>query len=284
MLILSCASKLQFLEGVLRRSLPQTLPIYGAVMHINRGNPVQHEVVVDSWPEFKTVLTRPRKGVIKNKLDFYANLHAAFYSDMDSCQALLENEDSIDWGRAFQMQVFQDGVNEIIQDIAKTRGVHLKTYNYVTLTHPNPSTLSEGRFKSDLLHFGTLKPSHASSLNDVWDFGGNDRSLCYLESLIRNFPSACLLDKEGQLAAWCLIDPYGCLTHGYTFPQYRGQGWIGLILQNLGRQMHALGFPLYAAVLAENEPSIRSLLNQGFHILPGTYYTLISTPVPNPKH
>nr|XP_060614849.1 glycine N-acyltransferase-like protein 3 [Anolis sagrei ordinatus] len=283
MLILSCASKLQFLESVLRRNLPQTLPIYGAVMHINRGNPVQHEAVVDSWPEFKAVFTRPRKGVVKDKLDFYANLYAVFYSDMDTCRALLENEDIIDWGRAFQLQVFQDGICEIIQDIAKTTDVHLKIDNYVPLIHPKPSTLSESRFKSDLLHFGTLNPSHAASLNDVWDFGGNDLSLNYLESLICNFPSACLLDKDGQLAAWCLIDPYGCLTHGYTFPQYRGQRWIGLILQNLGRKMHALGFPLYAAVLTGNEPSIRSLQHQGFHVLPGTYYTLISTPVLNPK-
>lgn len=37
--------------------------VYGTVMHINRGNPAQHEVVVDSWPEFKAVLTRPCKEV-----------------------------------------------------------------------------------------------------------------------------------------------------------------------------------------------------------------------------
>uniref|UniRef100_A0A803TVS9 Glycine N-acyltransferase-like protein n=1 Tax=Anolis carolinensis TaxID=28377 RepID=A0A803TVS9_ANOCA len=255
------------LGGVQGVYFPQTPPVF-TFGHI------EYLLVVDSWPEFKTVLTPLcyLLQVIKNKLDFYANLHAAFYSDMDSCQALLENEDSIDWGRAFQMQ----------GEYRQLKNKHLGWIAFCLLTHPYLFLFF--RFKSDLLHFGTLKPSHASSLNDVWDFGGNDRSLCYLESLIRNFPSACLLDKEGQLAAWCLIDPYGCLTHGYTFPQYRGQGWIGLILQNLGRQMHALGFPLYAAVLAENEPSIRSLLNQGFHILPGTYYTLISTPVPNPKH
>uniref|UniRef100_G1KW92 Glycine N-acyltransferase-like protein n=1 Tax=Anolis carolinensis TaxID=28377 RepID=G1KW92_ANOCA len=240
--------------------------VYGAVMHINRGNPAQHEVVVDSWPEFKTVLTRPHKGVVKDKQDFYANLHAAFYSDMDTCRALLENEDIIDWE---DLQVIQ------------AHGFCLKDSSYL-LTHLYLPLYF--RFKSDLLHFGTLNSSHAATLNDAWDFGGNDRSLRYLESLIRNFPSACLLDKEDQLAAWSLSDSYGCLTHGYTFPQYRGQRWIGLILQNLGRQMHALGFPLYAGVLAENEPSIRSLQHEGFHVFAGTYYMLILTPVSNPKN
>ncbi|XP_065259520.1 glycine N-acyltransferase-like protein 3 [Emys orbicularis] len=63
MLILSCSSKLRLLEGMLRRGLPDTLPVYGAVMHVNRGNPAGQEVLVDSWPEFKTVLTRPRREV-----------------------------------------------------------------------------------------------------------------------------------------------------------------------------------------------------------------------------
>ncbi|KQK93199.1 Glycine N-acyltransferase-like protein 3 [Amazona aestiva] len=52
MLILTCPAQLQRLEGALRRSLPLTLPVYGAVMNINRGNPAGLEVVVDAWPEF----------------------------------------------------------------------------------------------------------------------------------------------------------------------------------------------------------------------------------------
>lgn len=32
-------------------------------MNINRGNPSSYEVLVDSWPDFKAVLVRPRKEV-----------------------------------------------------------------------------------------------------------------------------------------------------------------------------------------------------------------------------
>ncbi|XP_015686873.1 glycine N-acyltransferase-like protein 3, partial [Protobothrops mucrosquamatus] len=104
MLILTCSSKLQLLESVLRKGLPETLLVCGAVMHINRGNPAQHEVVVDSWPEFKVVLTRPRKEVVKDNRDYYANLHAAFYREEDACRRLLENKDAVDWDKAFQLQ------------------------------------------------------------------------------------------------------------------------------------------------------------------------------------
>uniref|UniRef100_A0A8C5SR39 Glycine N-acyltransferase-like protein n=1 Tax=Laticauda laticaudata TaxID=8630 RepID=A0A8C5SR39_LATLA len=104
MLILTCSSKLQLLESVLRKGLPETLLVCGAVMHINRGNPAQHEVMVDSWPEFKAVLTRPQKEVVKDNRDYYANLHAVFYREEDACRTLLENKDAVDWDKAFQLQ------------------------------------------------------------------------------------------------------------------------------------------------------------------------------------
>ncbi|KAJ7344144.1 hypothetical protein JRQ81_000094 [Phrynocephalus forsythii] len=278
MLILTGTSKLQLLEGVLRKSLPLTLPVYGTVMHINRGNPARSEVLVDSWPEFKAILTRPQQEVVKDKGDYYANLHAAFYHDVDACRALLENADAIDWGRALQIQGLQDGLYEITKEKAVASHAQLKPYCYVPLMHPDPSALPQSRLRNDHLRFGVLNPSHASFLNEAWDFGRNHRSLRYLESLIRLFPSACLVDKEERVVSWSLSDPFGCISHGYTLPQYRGQGCVGAALQRIGGKLHSRGFPLYVGVLAENQPSLQSLKKQGFHILPGTYYMLIVTP------
>ncbi|NXM17802.1 GLYL3 protein, partial [Ploceus nigricollis] len=59
MKILTCSAQLQRLEEILRKSLPLTLPVFGAVLNINRGNPGQFEVLVDKWPEFGAVLARP---------------------------------------------------------------------------------------------------------------------------------------------------------------------------------------------------------------------------------
>ncbi|KAL8182924.1 UNVERIFIED_CONTAM: hypothetical protein K2H54_007850 [Gekko kuhli] len=247
-------------------------------MHINRGNPAQHEVIVDSWPEFKAVLTRPRKEVVKDKWDFYANLHAVFYRDVDACRAMLENAEAVDWRKAFQLHGIQDGMYEVARDIAEARQVHLEPYLYVTCLHPGPPASCQSWMKSDSLRFGILNPSHAAILNDAWDFGGNNRSLCYLESLIRYFPSACLMNKEGQLVSWSLSDPFACMTHGYTFPQYRGQGCVQAVLQSISRKLYAGGFPLYCGVLPENQPSKQALKHQGFRILHETYYTFVVTP------
>ncbi|KAM6466075.1 glycine N-acyltransferase-like protein 3 isoform 2-T2 [Liasis olivaceus] len=278
MLILTCSSKLQVLEGVLRKALPKTLPVCGAVMHINRGNPAQHEVVVDSWPEFKAVLTRPRKEVVKDNRDYYANLHAAFYQEEDACRALLENRDAVDWDKAFQLQGLQDGLYQAAKVMAQARHVHLEPYFYQATFHPEPAMLCQNQLRSDPLQLGTLSPSHAVLVNDVWPTGGNDRSLRYIRSLIDDFPNACLLDEEGQPVAWCLSDAIGCMTHSYAIPKYRGKGHMKTVFQALARKLHAKDFALYGGVLPENQNSKHLLISQGFHFLPWTKYVLFITP------
>uniref|UniRef100_A0A670IXT1 Glycine N-acyltransferase-like protein n=1 Tax=Podarcis muralis TaxID=64176 RepID=A0A670IXT1_PODMU len=269
MQILTCPSKLKLLETVLQRHLPQALPANGAVMHINRRNPAQHEVVVDSWPEFKVVLTRPRKEVVKDKQDCYSNFHTAFYWDVDAWRTLLENADAIDWGKAFQLQGLQDGLYEAAREIAESRK---------PLSHENHCFSLYFRYRSGHFHFGSLNSSHSALLNENWSVGRNDWSLRYLDSLIHNFPSACLLDKEEQLVSWCLSDPMGSLAHGYTLPQYRGQGCVAAVTRATAVKLHAYGFPLFGGVLADNQPSKQTLKRQGFHILPLAKYALFFTP------
>ncbi|XP_019412186.1 PREDICTED: glycine N-acyltransferase-like protein 3 [Crocodylus porosus] len=279
MLLLSCSSKLLLLEGALRRGLPETLPVYGAVMHINRGNPAGHEVLVDSWPEFKVVLSRPRREVVPDPGDYYTNLQAAFCQEDGAWQALLETTDAVDWSRAFQLQSFQNGVYEAIRDMAKAKDIHLDLFQYVMLLHPDPPAMPHFRLEEGLT-LAPVPPSHAALLNNVWDFGGNLRSLRYLEMLTRCFPSACLLGPDGHPVSWSLTDPLACLSHGYTLPAYRGQHYQGTVLGALVGQLHAQGFPAFCGVLPENKPSLGALHRLGFCSQPGVLYMMVLKPDP----
>uniref|UniRef100_A0A2D4IE11 Glycine N-acyltransferase-like protein n=1 Tax=Micrurus lemniscatus lemniscatus TaxID=129467 RepID=A0A2D4IE11_MICLE len=266
------------MESVLRKSLPETLSVCGAVMHVNRGNPAQHEVVVDCWPEFKAVLTRPRKEVVKDKRDYYANLHAVFYREEDACRTLLENKDAVDWDKAFQLQGLQDGLFQAVKDMTEARRVHVEPHFFQTVLHPDAATFCQNQLRSEPLQLGTLGPSDASLVNDTWAFGRNDRSLRYLRSLIEVFPNACLLDQKGQLVAWSLSDALGRMIHGYAVPEYQGKGLMKTVLQALGRKLHTKGFALYGSVLAENQNSKKLLISQGFHLLSLTNYAFLFTP------
>ncbi|XP_044869977.1 glycine N-acyltransferase-like protein 3 isoform X2 [Mauremys mutica] len=277
MLILSCPSKLRILEGMLRRGLPDTLPVYGTVMHVNRGNPAGQEVLVDSWPEFKMVLTRPRREVARDPSDYFTNLYTAFYRDEGACRALLGNSRAIDWGQAFQILGLQDGVHENIRDIARARGLEMETHPHRLLLHPDPPAMPQYRPEKGL-RLAPVSPAHAMLLRDTWPFGGNSWSLRYLSLLIRHFPNACLLAPEGTPISWCLTDPLAALTHGYTLPEHRGQHLVRSVVGTLAAQLHACSFPVYGWVLPHNEPSLHTLQRLGFHILPGVFYLLVVRP------
>ncbi|KAM9146841.1 glycine N-acyltransferase-like protein 3 [Pangshura tecta] len=277
MLILSCASKLQLLEGMLRLGLPHTLPVYCTVMHVNRGNPAGQEVLVDSWPAFKMVVTRPCREVAWDPSDYFTNLHTAFYRDEGACRALLGNSRTINWDQAFQIQGLQDGVYETIRDIARARGLEMETYLHRLLLHPDPPAMPQYRPDKGL-RLAPVSPAHAMQLRDAWTFGRNSWSLRYLTLLIRHFPSACLLAPEGTPISWCLTDPLAALTHGYTLPEHRGQRHMGSVVGMLVAQLHARGFPVYTGLLPHNEPSLRTLQRLGFRILPGVFYQLVVRP------
>ncbi|NXY24292.1 GLYL3 protein, partial [Atrichornis clamosus] len=83
MQILTCPAQLQRLEGILKKSLPLTLPVYGAVLNITRGNLGQLEVLVDKWPDFGAVLARPSGEVVSG--------------DMGHCRG--QGGDTVPWHR-----------------------------------------------------------------------------------------------------------------------------------------------------------------------------------------
>lgn len=128
-----------------------------------------------------------------------------------------------------------------------------------------------------------MSPSHVPLLNATWSFGANRRSGRFLLGLVRALPSACLLGPRGRPVCWTLLDPLGCLTHGYTVPAWRGHGLSGVILGALGRELHARGFPIYMGVLPHNTPSQRAVRAVGFMPQPGTFYTLVVTPQVTPR-
>uniref|UniRef100_A0A8C3FUK5 Glycine N-acyltransferase-like protein n=1 Tax=Chrysemys picta bellii TaxID=8478 RepID=A0A8C3FUK5_CHRPI len=214
MLILSCSSKLRLLEGTLQRRFPNTLQVYGTVMAINRGNPAAQEVLVDSWPDFKVVLTRPRREV--------------------KPRCPLGSAGAVNWGQTFCI---------LGNMCPKASGRVAQQLNIHVLSGPNP--------RIPLL---SLDVSHADLLNETWAFGGNEKSRKYLASLIRHFPSVCLLDAAGHPVSWIASDPFGAMGPGYTLPQHRGRGYMGMLNNLIAKRLHALGYPSYGYVAVENYP------------------------------
>ncbi|XP_038260938.2 glycine N-acyltransferase-like protein 3 [Dermochelys coriacea] len=275
MLILSCSSKLRLLEGTLWRVLPNTLPVYGAVMTINRGNPAAQEVLVDSWPKFKVVLTRPHREVASDDSDFYTNTYTVYYRDLGAYRTLLGS--AVNWGQTFRIHGLQDGVYEVSKDIAEAKGIKLDVFRYFTYFHPDPSSMPEIRL-DPAVRLSSLDVSHADLLNETWVFGGNEKSRKYLASLIRHFPSVCLLDAAGHPVSWTASDLFGAMGPAYTLPQHRGRGYMGMLNNLMAKRLHALGYPSYGNVAVENYRMQRLQERQGFQCLPSLCHFILHNP------
>ncbi|NXR85742.1 GLYL3 protein, partial [Hypocryptadius cinnamomeus] len=234
MKILTCSAHLQHLEGILRKSLPIALPVFGAVLNINRGNPGQFEVLVDKWPEFGAVLARPSGEVASG--------------DRGHCRRGVTRCPGTVLG----------GTGVGLEDAGGT-GKHcswicgsLGTLGVLELDLGMMGAGSgywahgkQGFGPAPGVRVGSLSPSHVDLLNDTWPYGGNARSRRFLAEILGRFPQVCLQDGSGQPVAWVLTDHFGTGTHSYTLPEHRRRGHMQVALTVAAQRAHARGFPTF---------------------------------------
>ncbi|XP_075404193.1 glycine N-phenylacetyltransferase-like [Tenrec ecaudatus] len=126
MLTLQGAQMLQMLENSLRKSLPESLKVYGTVFHMNQGNPFKLKALVDKWPDFNTVIIHPEEQEMTDDLDHYTNTYHIYSKDPKSCREFLDSAKVINWKQHLQIQSSQSSLNEVIQSLAVTKGFKVK--------------------------------------------------------------------------------------------------------------------------------------------------------------
>ncbi|XP_004682811.1 PREDICTED: glycine N-phenylacetyltransferase-like [Condylura cristata] len=273
---------LQMLEKSLRKSLPESLKVYGTVFHMNQGNPFSLQALVDTWPDFSTVVIRPQQQEMTDDLDHYTNTYQVFSKDVRKCQEVLAFPEVINWKQHLQIQSTQSSLNQVIQSLAAAKSLqvqHSQNILYMTAetvrklapallegkslapTGGKPKAINEALFRPS-----TLDLPHAALVNQFWLFGGNERSRRFIERCIRTFPSFCLLGPEGTLASWALMDQSGEMRMGATLPKYRGQGLMSHIMYTQSQALSKLGFPIYSHVDKKNK--IIQKIKQNLHEVP----------------
>ncbi|XP_006900489.1 PREDICTED: glycine N-phenylacetyltransferase-like [Elephantulus edwardii] len=268
MLHLQGAQTLQMLEKSLRKSLPESLKVYGTVFHMNQGNPFKLKALVDKWPDFNTVVTRPEEQEMTDDLDHYINTYQVYFKDLENCLDCLSSPEVINWKQHLQIQSSQSSLNDVLQRLAASK--HFKTEQtrcilYLSLETAKklvPSLLDAKTLSStcgtpkainqEVFRLSSLHVSHASLVNKLWHFGGNERSQRFIERCIKAFPSTCLLGPEGTPVSWNLMDQTGEMRMATTVPEYWGHGLISHVLHYQIQTVENLGFPSYGHTQKSN--------------------------------
>ncbi|XP_032212582.1 glycine N-acyltransferase-like isoform X1 [Mustela erminea] len=262
MFLLQGAQMLQTLEKSLRKSLPESLKVYGTVFHMNQGNPFKLKALVDKWPDFTTVVIRPQEEEMIDDFDHYTNTYQIYAKDLKNCEEFLGSPEVINWKQHLQIQSTQPSLNDVIQNVATTKSIQVKQTQCFLHMMANevkklvPSLLdvkqlspSGGKPKAlnqEMFKLSSLDVTHAPLVNKFWHFGGNERSQRFIERCIRTFPTFCLLGPEGTPVSWDLMDQTGEMRMAGTVPEYRKQGLISYVIYSQTQALHKLGFPLYS--------------------------------------
>ncbi|KAJ1206524.1 hypothetical protein NDU88_001929 [Pleurodeles waltl] len=127
MFLLNCTHKLATLERLLVKNFPESLKVYGTLFHINRGNPFNLELLVDSWPDFQTVITRPPRQERNDDMDHYTNSYYMFTKDVEGLRKILNTTDVVDWNQKLQIQGLQHNLDEVIKSTAAIKKLRVDT-------------------------------------------------------------------------------------------------------------------------------------------------------------
>uniref|UniRef100_A0A4X2L4X9 Glycine N-acyltransferase-like protein n=1 Tax=Vombatus ursinus TaxID=29139 RepID=A0A4X2L4X9_VOMUR len=274
---------MQALYQLLAQSIPESLKVYGAIFHIIHGNPFNLEVLVDSWPDYQTVVTRPKKQEMVDKLDRYTNTYYIFTKDLQKCQQFLESTEVIDWKQVIQIQGCQESLDKRLRKIAASKFLQVEHLSNVLFVKEEILQLgtTEGKLVTTVnleLTFARLNASHAKLVNDHWELGLNEKSLNYVIRCIQNLPTFCLLDSEGNPISWVVMDQTGELRMACTLPQYRAKGIGHYLKVNTLQYLFKENIPFFLHIAEKKKYLFRGLIQSGFHSYPHGWNQWTLTP------
>uniref|UniRef100_W5LVC0 Glycine N-acyltransferase-like protein n=1 Tax=Lepisosteus oculatus TaxID=7918 RepID=W5LVC0_LEPOC len=254
------------------------IQVYGGLLHIMNSNRCSLEFCVDSWPNFNTVICRRQNKVLTSHPVQFPNLCTMFTKDLENLRAMLMDDRVIDWTQD-TIKGIPGSYCDLIKEVSTGSGMDVKEFKgYNLMVHHNPESLLhnekmqrhsvQSEMSDPTLKISSLKVSHAELVAKQFDFGGSDLILNHVRSCIQHLPSACILDDSGNPVSWCFSDELCEMRMAFTLPEYRRTGHMKTALTALIKQIHAMGFPVYAHVSEENTTAINMLTSFGFSFSP----------------
>ncbi|XP_030627900.1 glycine N-acyltransferase-like protein 3 [Chanos chanos] len=264
MKFLTTSDELKAAERVLQSHLPRSSKVYGFLLGINRGKPHTLEVLVDSWPDFKTIILRPDP---KNEraLDYMKKV-TFFSTDEEVLKRMVSGENAIDWSTYFLIGGFDIQHAPLLREVAASKGVSVRGFTLVHLmTLPDQSLLPPLTTSSiPETRISTLDESHISLVNSTWKFGGDDRGYRNIKNLISHFPTCCITDDNNQPVSWVLLYDYCAMGMLYTLPEHRGKGYAKALVTIMSKKLCSQGFPVYCFIEEDNKLSYKLFSDLGF--------------------
>lgn len=108
-----------------------------------------------------------------------------------------------------------------------------------------------------------MNESHIGLINQTWKFG-QDGALRMIRNMVKNFPSCCVLDKDGKPVSWVLMYASCAMGMLYTLPEHRGKGYAKIVVSAMAKRLYAEGYPVFCFIEDYNTLSYQLFKTLGF--------------------
>ncbi|XP_053731100.1 glycine N-acyltransferase-like protein 3 [Synchiropus splendidus] len=249
--------QLKLAEKQLKKHLPLSQNVYGALVMRNRVSSDPLDVIVDTWPDFRVIICRPQ--VIQREDLFKDSL--VFTTDSKALEELVRRNPVFDWTQFLCLGTNLKDIS-LFKTLASEKKVpcsELAICHMMTLTDVNklPPVDSTG------VRLASLTESHIQLVNQTWKFS-EGMAETMIRNMIRNFPSKCVLDERGQPVSWILTYNSSAMGMLYTLPEHRGKGYAKILISTMARSLHSEGYPVYCSIEEKNLVSYRLFQKLGF--------------------
>nr|XP_015192789.1 PREDICTED: glycine N-acyltransferase-like protein 3 isoform X6 [Lepisosteus oculatus] len=271
MFILKSFKELSTLKNILLKQIPQSIMVYGGLVHIMNSNRCNLEICVDSWPNFNTVICRRQNKVLTSHPVQFPNLCTMFTKDLENLRAMLMDDRVIDWTQDTIVRGIPHTYCDLIKEAATSSGMDVKEFkDYSQMVHHNPGSILHNE-SDPTLKISSLQVSHAELVVKPFAYSGSDLTLSHVRSCIQHLPSACILDDSGNPVSWSFSDELCEMRMAFTLPEYRRTGHMKTVFTALIKQIHAMGFPVYGHVAEENTTAINMFKSFNYTFVPGKH-------------
>ncbi|KAJ8317600.1 hypothetical protein KUTeg_005504 [Tegillarca granosa] len=176
----------------------------------------------------------------------------------------------IDWAESITFTGVPNDVIPALTDVCrKHKGVLTSKearfmYAWKKSTPPELPPIPDG------LCLTSLEKKHATIMAEDWKGKRNKQDLeGYFLSVIQNFESSCLLDKEGELQAYICMQYNGSMAMLYVRPEInQREEYFDLILSDLTRKILAKKDIAYCFIPTEHTDLVNSSRKLGFEWVP----------------
>ncbi|XP_060588539.1 glycine N-acyltransferase-like protein 3 [Ruditapes philippinarum] len=222
------------LKKELENRLPGTAKIFYVIRSFLAGLLPGKEVIVDSWPEWSSVVVRTCSE--EKAQPFFRHTYMCHARSTSALKYFLQRPDVVNWRKPATFTGVPRDVAPVISAMCNKHMGRITTleprfmYAWTKEELPPKQPVPEG------LVLGKLLPEDAVTLKRDWEgFRYRDDLEGYFRAVIENYESSCLRDSNGDLLAYACMQFNGSIAMLYVKPEHRDKEYFKIVLSDLAR-------------------------------------------------